>query len=83
MVPYEWPDTKIWMVVDGELARSDGTAVPWRIDGQHVMRNVHTCIEVWEFNGLILRPRDHPENDEWLASAQTPLPVMMMAAGLI
>jgi hypothetical protein len=83
LVAIEGLGAKAWTISDGDLTRSDGRDVQWRVDGEYLMRDVHTGIEVWEFNGLILKPLDHPENDEWLAGARVPLPVMMLAAGLI
>jgi len=37
----------------------------------------------WHFDGRTLKPAEFAEDDEWQASADVPLPVIMLCAGLI
>lgn len=69
---------------DGQLIQSVNTfAMPWQFDGQVLKPDSDSLMKPWHFDGRLLKPCDADESDQWLASAEVPLPVIMLCAGLI
>jgi len=57
--------------------------MPWQLDGQILKPEWDSVMKPWHFDGRTLKPAEFAEDDEWQASADVPLPVIMLCAGLI
>lgn len=81
MHPFE-PHERRW-TFEGDVLR-EGTLICWVFDGRVVRQPCRFRHQSdWYFDGTVLRPREDPALDEWHAGAPVPLPVIMLAAGLL
>lgn len=72
-----------WLDGHDHIVRGSDGKVAWIVDPGSLAYRLSPNPPKWEFDGRLLRPCVHWENDEWMSTEDAPLLVMMLAAGLI